>query len=322
VSWLYDKPAPGIEMASSIIKAPDARRPPVASVIISTYNWPQALHICLESYRRQDVGDFEIVVADDGSRPETDDLIAQHQAGFPVTIKHVWQRDEGYRLAAIRNKAIRAASGEYLIFTDGDCFVLPDFVRTHLSLREPGMFVSGRRSWLSRDISRKILAQGQAPSRTRLGWLGAGLTAACNRPLEFIPAPSRAPFRYAKADRYDRAQTCNLAVSRADCLAIGGFDERYVGHGLEDSDFVVRLLRAGVRRKLGSHGSVVLHLYHQRRTGRSESPNQALFSELLRTDRWISHAGLSGFPDVAWEAGRKGRASAQGSAQGLREDVG
>jgi GT2 family glycosyltransferase len=305
-------------MASSIVKAPDARRPPVASVIISTYNWPQALHICLESYRRQDIRDFEVVIADDGSRPETFDLIAQVQAGFPVTLKHVWQQDEGYRLAAIRNKAIRASSGEYLIFTDGDCFVLPDFVRTHLTLREPGMFVSGRRSWLSRRISRKILELGQAPSRSRLRWLGAGLTAACNRPLEFISAPSRARFRYAKADQFDRAQTCNLAVSRADCLAVGGFDERYVGHGLEDSDFVVRLLRAGVRRKLGSHGSVVLHLYHQRRTGSSESPNQALFSELLRTDRWISHAGLSSFADVAWESGRKGRAR----APVLREDVG
>ena len=305
-------------MAVSIDKAPDARRPPVASVIISTYNWPEALYICLDSYRNQDIRDFEIVVADDGSRPETDDLIAQFQAGFPVTIKHVWQRDEGYRLAAIRNKAIRASSGEYLIFTDGDCFVLPDFVRTHLTLREPGMFVSGRRSWLSHGVSRRVMESGQAPSRSRLGWLRAGLTAGCNRPLEFIPAPSRARFRYAKSDQFDRAQTCNLAVSRADCLAVGGFDERYVGHGLEDSDFVVRLLRAGVRRKLGSHAAVVLHLHHERRTRPPDSPNEVLFAELLRTDRWISHSGISSFPDIAWDSRRKGRAS----TPGLREDVG
>jgi GT2 family glycosyltransferase len=305
-------------MASSICKAPGARRPPVASVIISTYNWPRALCICLDSYLRQDTRDFEIVVADDGSRPDTHALIAQLQAEFPVAIKHVWQRDEGYRLAAIRNKAIKASSGEYLIFTDGDCFVLPDFVRTHLALREAGMFVSGRRSWLSRAMSARIIESGRAPSRARLGWLRAGLTAGCNRPFQFLSFPSHAPFRYAKADKYDRAQTCNLAVSRADCLAIGGFDERYVGHGLEDSDFVVRLLRAGVRRKLGAHGSIVLHLHHDRRTRPAASPNEALFSELLRTERWISHAGLSSFPDVVWDGERQGRAP----SPDLKEDVG
>lgn len=305
-------------MASSVYKAADFRRPPVASVIISTYNWPQALRVCLDSYRRQNTLDFEIVVADDGSRPDTAALVAQAQVGFPVAITHVWQHDEGYRLAAIRNKAISAASGEYLIFTDGDCFVLPDFVRTHLALREAGMFVSGRRSWLSRRASNDIVASKQAPSRSRLGWLAAGLTAACNRPLEFVSAPSRARFRYTKADSYDRAQTCNLAVSRADCLAVGGFDERYVGHGLEDSDFVVRLLRAGVRRKLGSHAAVVLHLHHERRKRPSESPNAALFSELLQTDRWISHAGLSSSLNMVWDGRRKGRAS----TPGVREDVG
>jgi glycosyltransferase involved in cell wall biosynthesis len=310
-------------MASCIGKAPDARRPPVTSVIIATYNWPRALRICLESYRRQDTSDFEIVVADDGSRPDTGDLISELQADFPAPIKHVWQRDEGYRLAAIRNKAIRAASGEYLIFTDGDCFVLPDFVRTHLALREAGMFVTGRRSWLSRGVSAKILESRRAPSRPRVGWVGAGLTAGCNRPLQFLSFPSRAWFRYAKLDRYDRAQTCNLAVSRADCLTVGGFDERYVGHGLEDSDFVVRLLRAGVRRKLGSHGSIVLHLYHERRIRPPTSPNEALFAQLLQSERWISHAGLSGFPDVVWEGRRQGRASKPGSNEpDLREDVG
>jgi GT2 family glycosyltransferase len=307
-------------MASSIGKALDARRPPVTSVIISTYNWSRALRICLESYRRQDTSDFEIVIADDGSRPDTEALIAELRADFPAPIKHVWQPDEGYRLAAIRNKAIRASSGEYLIFSDGDCIVLPDFIRTHLALREAGMFVSGRRSWLSRWVSARIIEQGRAPSRPRLGWIGAGLTAGCNRPLEFLSLPSRARFRYAKADQYERAQTCNLAVSRADCLAVGGFDERYVGHGLEDSDFVVRLLRAGVRRKLGAHGSIVLHLHHERRTRPPASPNQALFAELLRTERWISHTGLSNFPDVvAWQ----GRAPKPDLPEpDLREDVG
>ena len=254
--------------------------PPSLSLVVTTYNWPQALAVVLESLRRQRDRAFEVVVADDGSKEETAALIRGFAADFPVPLKHAWQPDLGFRPAASRNRAIEAASGDYILFIDGDCFVLPDFVAVNRRLAEPGWFVSGKRSYLRGALSRRIL--GGEPvfgMGSRPLWLGRSLLNQCTRPAEFI-ALGDGDFRRKQAADWRKVQTCNLGVWRSDCLAINGFDERYVGHGLEDSDFVLRLIRAGVRRKLGNNGSLVLHLEHERRDRPPESKNAELFAAL------------------------------------------
>jgi glycosyltransferase involved in cell wall biosynthesis len=265
---------------------------PLISLIISTYNWPEALRVVLASLRAQDERGFEVVIADDGSGPATAELVRAAAADFPVPLKHVWQEDRGYRLAAIRNRAIEAAAGEYLVIMDGDCFVLPDFVGTHRALAEPGWFVSGKRSYLRDGITRRILARpDRLPAMNRLSWFGRSLMNQCTRPFEFLPRPGDA-FRRQRQQDWRAAQTCNLGVWRADCLAVRGFDERYVHHGLEDSDFVLRLIRSGVRRKLGDHASIVLHLNHGRRRGPADASNGTLFEELRNSDRRTAVIGL------------------------------
>ncbi len=261
---------------------------PAISVVITTYNWPQALGICLESFRRQDTRDFEIVIADDGSRADTADLVARYAADFPVPVRHVWHPDEGFRLAAIRNHAIEQARGDYIVMMDGDCFVLANFVRQHIALREPGMFVSGRRTWLGARLTQRLLARRGALPGAWPYWFLWAFAGQLTGPFELISAPPKLWFRYKFQDRYQRAQTCNLGFDREKCLAIGGFDERYVDHGLEDSDFVVRLMRSGHRRKEGAHGAIVLHLNHARRQRAPGARNAAMFAELLESDRIIA----------------------------------
>ncbi len=258
---------------------------PAASVVVTTYNWPEALRVCLESFRHQDVGNFEVIVADDGSGPATAELIRGIGDGFPVPIRHVWHPDEGFRLAAIRNRAIDQAAGDYIILMDGDCFVLANFVRQHLLLREPDRFLSGRRSWLGPRLTRRILAAERPPARTWPSYFLWAFAGQVTGPFELVAAPPKLWFRYRLAERWQRAQTCNLGFWRAHCLAVGGFDERYVDHGLEDSDFVVRLIRSGVRRKEGAHGAIVLHLSHPRRQRAPGARNAALFAELLESQR-------------------------------------
>src|SRR5580704_10154001 len=104
------------------------------TAIVSTYNGPEALRLCLQSLILQKDRDFEIVVADDGSGVATRDTIARFADETAVPVLHVWHEDRGFRLAAIRNRAIAASSGDYLLFLDGDCIVLPDFVRVHRRL--------------------------------------------------------------------------------------------------------------------------------------------------------------------------------------------
>jgi glycosyltransferase involved in cell wall biosynthesis len=261
---------------------------PSVCVVITTYNWPQALRVCLESFRDQTSRDFEILVADDGSGPATREAVAAIAHEFPVPVTHVWHPDQGFRLAAIRNRAIARAAGDYIVQMDGDCFVLRDFVARHIALREPGMFVSGRRTWLGKHVTGRTLANGAPASGSWPYWFAWSLAGQVTGPFELIGAPSRLPFRYKFQQRYQRAQTCNLGYWRADGEAVGGYDERYVDHGLEDSDFVVRMIRHGVRRKEGAHGSIVLHLDHPRRQRGPASRNAEMFAELLASDRTMA----------------------------------
>ncbi|WP_207460355.1 glycosyltransferase family 2 protein [Azospirillum sp. SYSU D00513] len=252
--------------------------PVKTSVIVSTYNWPAALRVSLTSLLAQDRPGFEVIVADDGSAGETRDLVQAMGRGAPVPVRHVWHPDEGFRLAAIRNRAIAAAEGDYLILIDGDCFVLPDFVRTHRALAEEGCFVSGKRSYLRAPMTRDFLEGRRDAGQGRAAWMLHGLAGRCTRPLRFLKLPL-GPLRHRRPDDWRRVQTCNMGVWRRDAVAVNGFDGRYQGWGQEDSDFVVRLLRHGLRRKLGDFANVVMHLDHPTRGG--GPANEALLRSVI-----------------------------------------
>lgn len=157
------------------------------SVVLSTYNAPAALAVSLQSFARQQDRGFEVVVADDGSRSETAELVARAAAGFPVPLRHVRQDDLGFRPARVRNLATAGSRGEYLLFVDGDCFVLPDFIARHRALAQRGHFVSGKRSWLGQAATHRRLARQPCNGRTR--WLLRALAGQCTRPFEFLPLP-------------------------------------------------------------------------------------------------------------------------------------
>src|ERR1700730_13679339 len=133
------------------------------SVIVATYNREDALAQVLRSLAYQGERDFEILVADDGSRTATARVVTEWAARMPAQLRHIWHPDRGFRLAEIRNRAIRASAGAYCIFLDGDCIARPDFVAVHRGLAEPGFFVTGNRVLLSCVLSERILARGLEP---------------------------------------------------------------------------------------------------------------------------------------------------------------
>ena len=101
------------------------------SVILTTYNWPEALELSLRSFMAQTDSNFEVVVADDGSKEPTRLLIERLRAVSPIPILHAWQEDRGFRAAKARNEAVKLSSGDYLLFVDGDCMVGREFVAAH-----------------------------------------------------------------------------------------------------------------------------------------------------------------------------------------------
>ena len=263
----------------------------IISVVISTYNAPEFLAVSLSSFQRQTDTRFEIVVADDGSDARTAEAIAAARTQTLVPIKHVRHADHGFRLSRIRNLAIGASVGDYLIFLDGDCFVLEDFIAWHRRLAVTGKFVSGKRSYLRPGLTQRIMADAVAPRWGRGRWLWNSLGNQCTRPAEFLALPDGA-WRDRRASEWRKAQACNLGAFRSDIVTVNGFDNRYQAHGLEDSDFVLRLIHAGIARKLGDHGPVVLHLAHPRRGAGGPSPNTGMFAGLVASGAIRADNGL------------------------------
>ena len=115
------------------------------SVIVTTYNREDALDAALRALAHQSDRNFEIVVADDGSRPDTARVVENWAARCPVPVKHVWHAHDGFRGGEIRNRGIRVSAGRLCIFLDGDCLAQADFIAAHRRLAEPGWFVTGNR---------------------------------------------------------------------------------------------------------------------------------------------------------------------------------
>jgi glycosyltransferase involved in cell wall biosynthesis len=241
-------------------------RRPLISVIVPTYNWPEALDLVLDALAHQSGGAYEVIVADDGSGPGTRAVVETWQARYPVPLRHEWQADEGFRAARVRNLGASKAKGDYLVFIDGDCLCRPDFIRAHGQLAERGWFVSGRRVLLHPEPTARILRDQHPVHRMPDELAGAKGRALMKKShLRRLNTWPLGPLRKARPHDFRPIQSFNLGVWREDFMAVGGFDESFVGYGYEDTDLAFRLFRSGLRVKQGFLASAVLHLHHQQR---------------------------------------------------------
>jgi glycosyltransferase involved in cell wall biosynthesis len=234
------------------------------SILLATYNWPQALKLCLESLSTQTDLDFEIIIADDGSTVDTKSLIASTQTHFPIKMTHLWQEDLGFRKTRILNQAIEAAQGKYLVFLDGDCLVQPDFIAQHRRLSQVNHLVTGSRILLNDELSKQLLSWPQWDfQKFSDDALSYRLSGGINKYWPLKIKLGDGSWRNYKKFVWRRIKGCNMACWKADELAIGGFDETMTGWGHEDADFVFRLQQKGLIRKSGSWSTEVLHLHHR-----------------------------------------------------------
>lgn len=235
------------------------------SVILSTYNHPTALQRTLWGYAVQTDTDFEIIVADDGSQCETRHIVQKFSAQSPLTLRHVWHEDLGFRKTVILNKALQQAAGAYLVFSDGDCIPRNDFVAAHRRLARRGFFISGGShidipesihqdltatdisqqrvfdiAWLRERAGHMRRFRYRLTRNGQLAWLLDRLTP---RPGVFVG--------------------CNAAAWKHDVLAVNGFDET-IGYGFEDQELGVRLTNLGIRSCRRKYSLVTVHQTHAR----------------------------------------------------------
>ena len=256
------------------------------SVVITTYNWPQALRCALAALARQKVLPDEVIVADDGSDDATRTLLQTIARDFPVPLRHSWVEDRGFRVALARNRAIAACSGDYVLLLDGDMVAHPMFVADHLRWAERGSFVQGMRV-LTDASGRDRLLSGEAAS---LGFFDRGLQR--RRHTLRVPLLAGLSARLSRGQNDRAIKTCNQGWWRDDLLMLNGFDERYEGWGREDKDLAARAFHAGLQRRSLRFAALGTHLYHPERHEHGESPNDVLLAETRATRRVRSPLGL------------------------------
>jgi glycosyltransferase involved in cell wall biosynthesis len=272
--------------------------PGLISVIVTTFDRPDALAAVLRSLACQNDRNFEVLVADDGSSPATAALTDEWQPRLGVALCHVWQEHRGFRAGEIRNRAVLASHGDYVVFLDGDCLARPDFVAVHRKLAEFGWFVTGNRALLTAELTSAVLQAPLEPEHWGLSpWIGQRWKGRLNRLAPVLRLPL-GPVRKMRPQAWQHARSCNLAVWRADLDRVDGFDASFSGWGKEDSDLLVRLLHAGVRRKDGAFATGVIHLWHPEADRTHLPVNQKklearIESRRVRAERGMSTAGAA-----------------------------
>jgi len=257
---------------------------PTCSLIVTTYNWPEALNLSLRSVFKQTQMPDEIIVADDGSRQETRELIQTISKEFNFPIIHCWQEDIGFRLSRSRNNAIIASTSDYLIFIDGDIIIHKDFVKDHVKYSRRGTFVNGSRVLLSKPLSDSLLSG-------KLNELGYRFLKEKNN-INGL----RIPFlhKFIKGPQYtiQRIKGCNMAFWRSDLIEANGFDENFVGWGREDSDMAIRLMNMGLIRKNLKFCAIAFHIHHKAQAKNLLLKNDALLQEVLVTKSTRAKIGI------------------------------
>lgn len=259
------------------------------SLIITTYNNPPFLELVLKTVMVQHILPGEVIIADDGSTDETRQLIDRYRKTFPVPLIHSWIPDEGFRAAKSRNVAAAKTTGTYIILIDGDILLSPHFIEDHVRLRQHGCFVAGSRARLSRRATEHMV-QTLNP---HIGFFTRGL----GRRLVMLRMPWLHPLVKGHTD-LRHARSCHLAVWRDDYLKVNGFEEKFVGWGIEDSEFVQRLFNNGLQRKNAKLMAPAVHLYHPEKSKERTAENNRMLRETIESGRKRAEVGIDQYLDT------------------------
>ncbi|MEG0794973.1 MAG: glycosyltransferase family 2 protein [Odoribacter sp.] len=225
-----------------------------ATLILSTYNRPDALALCLESIARQTVLPDEVIIGDDGSKEATLQVIESYQKTFPVPLIHIWQEDKGFRLAKARNKCIARAQYEYIIQIDGDLILHRDFVKDHLVFAREGCYIKGGRVNINLKLTQKLCSTLNyfQPNFFTSGLIRRENSIHCIPIARFLaPRRKTAP-----------GLGCNMSYWKKDVIEINGYDEFFVGWGGEDYDLAMRLFHLGKKKLALKFAAIGFHLWH------------------------------------------------------------
>ncbi|MGL5319059.1 MAG: glycosyltransferase family 2 protein [Bacteroidales bacterium] len=268
------------------------KKHPSVTLLVSTYNNTDFLQLCLLSVLRQTIKPCEIIIADDGSTRETYETIQQLRKVINIPIIHVWQEDNGFQLAKIRNIAIAASKCEYIIQIDGDIVMHHCFIEDHLRFAQKKTLLQGSRVLLGEKLTKRLIKGNE----TTVSFFTRNLSRRENT-IRWIGLSKFLLSRYRNPYPIYYARGANMSFFKQDFMAVNGYDESFVGWGHEDSDLTLRMLNHGCRKLYVKFSCVAYHLYHKEPLRTNEAMNKERMKENLLKMKVSSTEGISAHLD-------------------------
>ncbi|ECP7275632.1 glycosyltransferase [Campylobacter jejuni] len=259
------------------------QKPKTCALIITTYNQKERLKLVLDSVKNLSFLPNEVLIADDGSKEDTAKLIKEYQKDFPCILKHIWQEDKGFRAATSRNKAVNASNSEYIILIDGDMILDKNFIADHLKFASFKTILQGSRIILNENESKELLSKNN---------FNLAFNKKCfkNQRNIFL---AKCVYKFSKLTKkfFKKSQlvkgskTCNMSFYKSDFESIEGFNEKFIGWGREDSEFVARFLfNNGVLKRL-KFNALAYHIYHKENSKNMLEINHQIYLKTIKNKK-------------------------------------
>lgn len=234
------------------------------SFVVPVYNRPQEIDELLESFTHQHSKDFEIIIVEDGSTHNSQDIVEHWSQQLPV--RYLWQENTGPGPA--RNTGAREAAGEWVIFLDSDCLLPENYTQIVSSALEKADFdCFGGPDRAHEDFNATQKAIGHAMNSVLTT---GGIRGGREKMDKFYP------------------RSFNLGVRTKIFQSIRGVSGMRFG---EDLDFSMRLIEAGFTTTLLSDAWV----WHKRRNNFRSFFKQVYNSGIARVNLEARHPGTTKF---------------------------
>lgn len=244
------------------------------ALLISTYNWSEALELIFLSIKKQSILPDEILIADDGSNEKTKIVIDNFIKETNFNIIHVWQEDKGFRKSMILNKTIALSKADYIIQIDGDCIIHNNFVKDHINNSRIKHYLYGSRVnilgfYVDKIFDQKIISFNLFSNGIR-------------NKTRTIYLPFLSKFFKPQDKISKKFRGCNVSYWRNDIISINGYNEDFEGWGREDSDLAIRLLNNGISGKRLKFCGILFHIYHKENSKNSFEINNAIEQNTIK----------------------------------------
>lgn len=253
------------------------------ALLISTYNWPGALELVLLSALQQTKMPDEILIADDGSGPETKTLIDNYRSKFSIPIKHAWHEDTGFRKSIVLNKAVKLSDCDYIIEVDGDVILDRRFIADHIAQAQKGFFVQGSRAMVNEEKTNELIENKDVAINS----FSKGIYTRFNS----LRIPALTKHFDNKRMQSMKVKGCNLAFWREDYIAVNGYFNNFEGWGWEDYEFAARLINKGIYKKRIKMVAIMYHLFHKQSSRANFLPNELIYRRTLEEKLTYLHNG-------------------------------